>query len=55
MPDNTCCDRMTHRIVVYRNGEAKAVTTIDGYDAEPASLRQVREALGRFWQMAAGT
>jgi hypothetical protein len=52
LPEDLCCDRMTHRIVVYRDGQAKSVTTIDGYEGTPDALNQILEALGRFLQEA---
>ena len=52
LPADLCCDRMTHRIVIYRDGQAKSVTTIDGYEGTPDALKQVLEALGHFLQEA---
>lgn len=50
LTEDVCCDRVVHRIVVYRDGQAKSVTTIDGYEGMPEALRQVLDALNRFLQ-----
>ncbi len=55
LPLNKCCDRMTHRITIYRNGEAKTVTTMDGVENPPETLVQVQAALAAFLQKAAAS
>jgi hypothetical protein len=52
LPLNKCCDRMTYRITIYRNGEAKTVTTMDGVENPPEALVQVQAALAAFLQKA---
>ncbi|MCC7353450.1 MAG: hypothetical protein IT330_06800 [Anaerolineae bacterium] len=55
LPINKCCDRMTYRITVYRNGVGKSVTTMDGVENLPESLVQVQTALAAFLQKATPT
>lgn len=53
LPLNKCCDRMTHRITIYRDGKGKSVTTMDGVENLPEALVQVQAALATFLQKAA--
>ena len=48
MPDNLCCDRVTHVIAVRRHGEVKRVTTMDGTPEMPAALQNT---LSELWQL----
>jgi len=33
MPLNTCCDRFSYEITVFKEGQSKRLTTIDGAEA----------------------
>lgn len=33
MPQNTCCDRFSYEITVFKDGQSKRVTTMDGAEA----------------------
>ncbi len=48
LPDNPCCDRMTHTIAVRRHGQVKRVTTMDGTPEMPAALQNT---LSELWQL----
>ncbi|MFO7678801.1 MAG: hypothetical protein R6X34_02015 [Chloroflexota bacterium] len=47
IPQDTCCDRATHTITLYQNGEVYQVSVLDDADA-PASLYQAIDLISEF-------
>ncbi|MFI7598183.1 protealysin inhibitor emfourin [Actinoplanes sp. NPDC049681] len=46
LPENTCCDRFTYRVVaVYNSGVSKTVVTMDGVENTPPVLFEVIDAV----------
>jgi len=50
VPDNPCCDRMTHVITVRWHGQVKRVTTMDGTPNMPAALQNTLSELWQFFK-----
>jgi hypothetical protein len=38
LPEDTCCDRLTHTLTLRRNNQTKTVTTLDATPNAPAAL-----------------
>ena len=47
IPKDTCCDRATHTITIYQNGEVYQASVLDSADA-PAELYQTLDLIGEF-------
>ncbi|MCZ7670406.1 MAG: hypothetical protein M5U34_26220 [Chloroflexi bacterium] len=47
IPEDTCCDRATHTITIYQDGEVYQVSVLDAADA-PDELYQALDLIGEF-------
>lgn len=48
IPDNTCCDRLTHKLTVRRGDRVHTVTTMDAAPNAPQALWQSIDIMGRL-------